>query len=278
MTQRILLLLDNKENARLLRERLAARHAAISVSESEWNLDQPVDLIIVDGPTLNRAGEAIQARKQAETPLFLPILLIISRQDAGLQTRQLWQSVDDLITLPVERTELEARIEILLRTRRQSVELQHRSDELAALTEALVQRQKLESIGVLAADRFATSQAPRKSPLQRLQSGSEIMGKGLRTSPALVIRSRLQCRHCPPLLASTATIIPVEIRTLPDRPTLRASSKIGVLQIHITATPNIRQDPFALPFRPPAARLRSVCWHGARAHKPRGVLSCCEGW
>ncbi len=135
-----------------------------------------------------------------------------------------------------------------------------------------------ESIGVLAADRFATSQAPRKSPLQRLQSGSEIMGKGLRTSPALVIRSRLQCRHCPPLLASTATIIPVEIRTLPDRPTLRASSKIGVLQIHITATPNIRQDPFALPFRPPAARLGGVCWHGARAHKPRGVLSCCEGW
>lgn len=150
MTQRILLLLDNKENARLLRERLAARHAAISVGDTEWNLAQPIDLIIVDGPTLNRAGAAIQARKQAELPLFLPILLIVSRQDAGLQTRQLWQSVDELITLPVERPELEARIEILLRTRRQSVELQQRSDELAALTAALVQRQKLESIGVLA--------------------------------------------------------------------------------------------------------------------------------
>lgn len=150
MTQRILLLLDNKENARLLRERLAARHAAISVGDTDWNLAQSFDLIIVDGPTLNRAGAAIQARKQAELPLFLPILLIVSRQDAGLQTRQLWQSVDDLITLPVERPELEARIEILLRTRRQSVELQQRSDELAALTAALVQRQKLESIGVLA--------------------------------------------------------------------------------------------------------------------------------
>ena len=106
MTQRILLLLDNKENARLLRERLAARHAAICVTEIEQNLSHPLDLIIVDGPTLNRAGAAIQARKQAETPLFLPILLIVSRQDAGLQTRQLWQSVDDLITLPVERLEL----------------------------------------------------------------------------------------------------------------------------------------------------------------------------
>ncbi|MFN8467557.1 MAG: response regulator [Caldilineaceae bacterium] len=150
MTQRILLLLDNKENARILRARLAAHHAAICVSEIEQNLSQPLDLIIVDGPTLNRAGASIQARKQADTPLFLPILLIVSRQDAGLQTRQLWQSVDELITLPVERTELEARIEVLLRTRRQSIELQQRSDELAALTEALVQRQKLESIGVLA--------------------------------------------------------------------------------------------------------------------------------
>ena len=150
MTQRILLLLDNKENARLLRERLAARYAAISVGDTEWNLAQPFDLIVVDGPTLHRAGAAIQARKQSELPLFLPVLLIVSRQDAGLQTRQLWQSVDDLITLPVERPELEARIEILLRTRRQSVELQQRSDELAALTAALVQRQKLESIGVLA--------------------------------------------------------------------------------------------------------------------------------
>ncbi len=137
MTQRILLLLDNKENARLLRERLAARHAAICVTEIEQNLSHPLDLIIVDGPTLNRAGAAIQARKQAETPLFLPILLIVSRQDAGLQTRQLWQSVDELITLPVERTELEARIEILLRTRRQSMELQQRNDELAALAQAL---------------------------------------------------------------------------------------------------------------------------------------------
>lgn len=96
---------------------------------------------------------------------------------------------------------------------------------------------KSESVGVLATDRFATSQTARKPPLQCLQGGSEILREMLRTALALIIRSHVQCRHYASVLAFTATIIPVEIRTTPNRPTLRAASKIGVLQIHITATP-----------------------------------------
>ncbi len=80
------------------------------------------DLCIIDGPALERLWQRVEARKSAEGPVFLPFLLITARQDVGLATRHLWHSIDELITTPIERVELQARVEILLRARHASVQ------------------------------------------------------------------------------------------------------------------------------------------------------------
>jgi hypothetical protein len=36
-----------------------------------------------------------------EKPVFLPVLLLTTRQDAGMTTLKLWQIVNDLIIIPV---------------------------------------------------------------------------------------------------------------------------------------------------------------------------------
>ena len=63
-------------------------------------LNEPFDLCILDGPALHHLWEWVQARKQAEQPVFLPVLLITLQSDVKLLTRHLWQTVDELISKP----------------------------------------------------------------------------------------------------------------------------------------------------------------------------------
>jgi serine phosphatase RsbU (regulator of sigma subunit) len=117
----ILLRLDQKENRRLLAEWLATKYDVVS-DESDAALHKPFDLCIVDGHALDRLLPRLRARKAAEHPAFLPVLLITSRHGMGMVKRHLWESVDESITSPIEKTELQARVEILLRARHLSSE------------------------------------------------------------------------------------------------------------------------------------------------------------
>jgi signal transduction histidine kinase len=125
---RILLLLDQKENRALLADELARSHELLD-ADDDGALDEAFDLCVVDGRALDRLWEKVQARKQAEQPVFLPVLLVTSRPGVKMITRHLWRSVDELIITPIEKPELSARVEILLRARGLSLALGQRADE-----------------------------------------------------------------------------------------------------------------------------------------------------
>lgn len=132
---RILLLIQNRENCRILADWLSTRFDVVVPADRQIP-DAPFDLCILDGPALEAQGERVKARKAAEAPAFLPFLFVTMRKDLRLVTRYLYKSVDELIFMPIEKVELRARIEILLRARRSSVELRDRGDELfSALVE-----------------------------------------------------------------------------------------------------------------------------------------------
>ncbi|MCR4408119.1 MAG: ATP-binding protein [Anaerolineae bacterium] len=129
----ILLLLDHKENRRLLAEWLGPKYQVIP--DGEQALDEPFDLGILDGPALDRLWEQVQARKEAEQPVFLPFLLVTARKDVRYVTCHLWRTVDELILTPLEKVELQARVEILLRARQLSLQLQAEAIEQLRLSE-----------------------------------------------------------------------------------------------------------------------------------------------
>ncbi len=139
---RILLLLDHKENRRLLAEELGTRYEVMEAG-SEEDLAAPFDLGILDGPALDRLWAPVQARKASEQPHFLPFLLVTSRADVGMATRHLWKVVDELILAPIERVELQARVANLFNARGFSAELERRVAERTA--ELLVANQKLSA-------------------------------------------------------------------------------------------------------------------------------------
>ena len=105
---RILLLLDHRQNRRLLAEWLEQNHQVV-MPETDRALQETFDLAILDGLALDRLWEQVRARKQTEEPLFLPVLLLTSRQGVDLVTRHLWRTIDEVVLRPIEKVELQAR-------------------------------------------------------------------------------------------------------------------------------------------------------------------------
>lgn len=116
---RILLLLQQQGNRRLLGEWLS-RHHEVFGAEALPAAHDPFDLILLDGPSLERLRHEVKARKQAEEPVFLPCVLLAPRQQAALAGRYLGHTVDELLLLPIAKVELQARTDVLLRLRQQT--------------------------------------------------------------------------------------------------------------------------------------------------------------
>lgn len=117
--EKISLWMTNRENSRLLSESLDNTYKVV-VAKSFSDVTS-VDLIIVDGVTLNSSRRELELLR--ESKIFLPILLVTSRNDVKMATKDLWKIVDDVIIAPVERNELLIRIKNLLKLRYQSERL-----------------------------------------------------------------------------------------------------------------------------------------------------------
>jgi signal transduction histidine kinase len=133
---RILLLTDHKQNRHLLADCLS-RHHDVMLPDADQALHEPFDLCILDGPALTRLWEQVQARKAGEEPVFCPVLLLTSRQGVDLVTKHLWRTIDEVMFRPIEKLELQARVETLLRARRLSWILQQRHEDLEAFMHAM---------------------------------------------------------------------------------------------------------------------------------------------
>jgi signal transduction histidine kinase len=147
--ERILLLLEHQENRRLLAVWLRQYYQVV-LADTAPSLSAAFDLAILDAPALEQWRQAILDRKAAEEPVFLPCLLLSPRQQVSQVAHHLWQGVDELLLTPVDKLELRARTEILLRVRQQSLELKRHNDELAAFIDErrAVERMKDEFISI----------------------------------------------------------------------------------------------------------------------------------
>lgn len=124
---KILLFLDHQENRRLLAKMLAG-HYEVLLPKSDKAINGVFDLCILDGPALHRLQKRVKSRRESEST-FLPFLLVTPRQNMGIVHQYLWKTVDELLISPIEKVELWARVEIGLRTRRLSLDLQKQGED-----------------------------------------------------------------------------------------------------------------------------------------------------
>src|SRR5689334_7494394 len=109
---RIVLILENSENRRLLNQFLSAYHSVGEHIQGQ-PLEEVFDLCILDDPSLSRLRGELEARRDAEQPGILPVLLVTHRPDVWECIPNLWQLVDEAIMTPVAKLELQSRVEIL---------------------------------------------------------------------------------------------------------------------------------------------------------------------
>src|SRR5882762_197331 len=100
---RILVLMDHKENRRLLAEWLATRYTVLP-QQTDGAVDEEYDLGILDGTARDRLADRIQDRKKYQQTVFLPFLLVTQGQQVGFATGHLWKSIDEVIHSPINQT------------------------------------------------------------------------------------------------------------------------------------------------------------------------------
>lgn len=138
----VLVMVTNRANRDLLAEAVGQRYEPVTSGMDEAALEKEFDLGIADGPVLEALGDRIALRKSRDRH-FLPFLAVTHREGVSLVTAHLWKSVDDLIVTPVDRMELAARMEILLRARRLSRELERRQASERSLASARAELERL---------------------------------------------------------------------------------------------------------------------------------------
>lgn len=132
-------------------------------------------MAIVDAQSYRTHEEFLRTRKQEEDPVLLPVLLITNRHNLAVFSGPMVKLVDEVVLAPVEKVELFARVEMLLRTRHLSLELRLRKDDLEAFIHAMTHdlRAPLRTVTgfaeAMAEDQSSRLDAAGKHQLDRIQ-------------------------------------------------------------------------------------------------------------
>jgi diguanylate cyclase (GGDEF)-like protein len=129
---RILMQLTKKKDRRRIEDWLSKSYRLV-LPDPERPLEEDVDLVLIDGPSLKQLRPKVRARRKKEAPIFLPFLLLTVRRRSSMPGRHLGPVVDDLLIRPLNERELEARVANLLRMRRWSQELKKEHDRVMKL-------------------------------------------------------------------------------------------------------------------------------------------------
>ena len=138
-------LLSGEGNRRLVVEWIEANDRYTLVDP-----DQPVetatfDCCILDGEMLRRHAETLRARKREAKPVRLPCLLLVPEADLSIietdrgeiADNVLFDTVDEVVSMPIKKAELEWRVQALVRLRSQSLNLKERTDALELFKQAV---------------------------------------------------------------------------------------------------------------------------------------------
>jgi len=116
----IMLALQNEKDCQLIESELSGDYS-VKQARGKESCEEEMDLVVFDLPTFKQCQETCEARIEEEKPLFLPVLLLVKRGKEEAVSQYLGVTIDDILSTPLKKVELRARIQSLLRTRRFSL-------------------------------------------------------------------------------------------------------------------------------------------------------------
>ncbi len=134
---RLLLLVARDRDRELFAERLREEYEVLTATpDEEW---PEFDLCLVDSAWYRRTAAALRERRGDAEPVQLPVLLLLRGQPADTPWlgEALGEVVDDVVELPADGMELDARVDSLARTRSMSRALASQRDRLRLFRRAI---------------------------------------------------------------------------------------------------------------------------------------------
>jgi len=152
---RVLPLIADSGNRQLLEQWIDDHPAYESVAVSGDIEDADFDVCIVDKGAFQEHLDALRAKKTAAAPVLLPYLLLlpesgaeILESDAGqLADSVVTETIDEIVSLPIQQAELDWRLEALFRLRNQSLTLRERERELERQIDLFEKAQDIANVG-----------------------------------------------------------------------------------------------------------------------------------
>ena len=145
---RVLLLVAHRRDRELFADRLGDRYTVTTAEPGdEW---PDFDLCLVDSDWYRSVADALHEQRAAAEPVQLPVLLLLR----GRPTDNPWLGdalggvVDDVVELPTNGMELDARVDSLARARRMSMGLAAQRDQLRLFRRAIEEA----AVGITIAD------------------------------------------------------------------------------------------------------------------------------
>ena len=140
----ILPLLSGEGNQRLIVEWIESHDRYTLVDPNESVETAVFDICLLDGETIRKHAETLRARKREAKPVLLPCLLLVPEADLSLiETDRgeiadsvVFETADEVVSMPIKKAELEWRTEALLRLRSQSLNLDRQRRELRLFKQA----------------------------------------------------------------------------------------------------------------------------------------------
>ncbi len=121
---RIVILFANRENRNLLAQILVSDYdVSFAFPERDDDGDFDIDLCITDGSSLREHAEVLGRARQDSDPVIIPVLLLSDRRSIASMSKEMWRIVDDVVLRPLEKLEMRARVESLVRARKLSLKL-----------------------------------------------------------------------------------------------------------------------------------------------------------
>lgn len=240
----IAVLLSRAANARLVAQALDGED--LHFGDPRALRPSEIDLVIVDGVALGVHHEWLERARAAAAPVLIPVLLVTSRRATQLAHLSLWRIADELITMPVDRLELSARVEILLRMRRFSLALRDEAADLEMFVQTAAHDLRSPLTTILGNAEFAASHAGASAGTE-LRASLTDLATASRQLDALVRDLYAYARAG----ASPVSASLVEIEPIVDAAAARVASELASTGARLDIRRplgSVRADPAALTF------------------------------
>jgi FixJ family two-component response regulator len=112
----------------LLADTLGRRYR-IETTTDVGTLASGFDCVVFDVSEFNRVAGTVQSKRDTSSPVSIPFVLLAGERTVD-DSVEVWEYVDDVIELPVQKTALLSRIGNLVERRRTAVRLAEREAQL----------------------------------------------------------------------------------------------------------------------------------------------------